>query len=96
LGLIVIPETDKLLLDFHIIQEGKLLFANGNPLIDTRVFIERIIVTQVILIDDLVYQLASFAAEYFLFRTNSIVQAVFATMVALDLLIRDGWHTVLK
>jgi hypothetical protein len=94
--LVVVLETDKLLLDFYIIQERKLLFTNRNPLTNARIFVKRIVITEIILINDLVYQFTSFAAKNLLFRTNFVIQTVFTTMVTLDFLIGDGWHSALK
>jgi hypothetical protein len=84
--LFFIPKTDQFLLYFFIIQEGEFIMPYPYPLIDTRIVVKIIILTQFALIEDIVNHLAAVAAKHFFFCPDLRIQADFTTMITMDFL----------
>ena len=61
--LCIVFEQDQLLLYLFVVQEGEFIFPDGYSAGLTRFVIQGIVITEVILIEQFVYEFASFTAE---------------------------------
>lgn len=78
----VVPKRAKLLRDFIVVQESKFIFPYYYPLIQSRLAVQVIVFTQVMLIQYLIYHFTSLATEYFVLQCNVVIRTVLPAMIA--------------
>ena len=63
MGLFVVAKADELMLDLLIIKKGKFVFPDRDSLANTWPGIQLVIVTEIVLINELINKFAAFTAE---------------------------------
>ena len=68
MSLPIIVKIDQFGLNVLIVQKSKFVFFCRDALINARLIIKTIIITQIVLVDDLVHHFTTFAAKYLFFQ----------------------------
>ena len=80
-----ILEMDQLLLNTRIFQEGELVFAYLDTLAQPGILVQIVVLTEFMLVQQLVYHFAAFAAEAFVFKRDYSFSTGFTAVVTADL-----------
>lgn len=80
-----ILEMDQLLLNTRIFQEGELVFAYLDTLAQSGILVQIIVLTEFMLVQQLVNHFAAFAAEAFVFKRDYSFSTGFTAVVTADL-----------
>lgn len=92
MSLLVILKGDQLLVNRLIIQKSKFVAANRYALTDTGVFVEIVVITKAIFINDVVNHFTAFATEYSALKTDLIRQAIFSAVITTYFCSGNRWH----
>lgn len=84
--LLFVAEGYNLLLNFFVVEERELVFADGDALCGAGVFVEFVVVAQIALVQHLVNGFATLAAERFIGQLNGFGYTIFTAVIALN-----GW-----
>lgn len=92
MGLLVVVETNQLIVNFFVVEVGKLILPDIYSLCGTWCFVQVIIATEAAVIDYFKYHFTSGAAKKMLFLLNVPGRAGFATMAATGCIRNDIFH----
>lgn len=82
MGMGIVAELYQLLLDLFIVQEGKFIGPCQAALGGARLPVQLVIGTKPVTVQQLIYQLTTFAAKRFIVQENICIFTGFAAMVA--------------